>query len=148
MNDIDKLPTKCRDCPYWELAREPYVCCDCTTPAKKCGGDYILRSDAKKAITDQWWTEIDGVPAADVEPKRKWISVNRDKPKEDGKYFVLRHIRGRPIVEIMYYGIPEYLKDRYFYYYDSEWGDIVVGDVTHWLPLSALPELPKGEQNG
>lgn len=30
--------------------------------------DYILRSDAKNAITSEWWTEIDRVPAADVKP--------------------------------------------------------------------------------
>jgi hypothetical protein len=90
---------------------------------------------------------IRAIPAADVEPKRKWIPVTERLPKEDGKYLILHHSQGRPIMEILYYGIPEYLKDRHFYFYDSEWGDIVVGDVTHWLPLSALPELPKGEEN-
>lgn len=29
MNDIDDMPPKCRDCPYWEIAEKPYVCCDC-----------------------------------------------------------------------------------------------------------------------
>lgn len=26
MNDIDTMPTKCHDCPYWEICKEPYVC--------------------------------------------------------------------------------------------------------------------------
>jgi hypothetical protein len=44
-----------------------------------------------------------------------------------------------------------YRKDKYFYmlryspalgwhFYDSEWGDVTVDDVTHWMPL---PEPPK-----
>ena len=26
MNDIDSMPPKCRDCPYWEMCEEPYIC--------------------------------------------------------------------------------------------------------------------------
>lgn len=29
MNDIDTMPTKCNNCPYWELAEKPYICDDC-----------------------------------------------------------------------------------------------------------------------
>jgi len=29
MNDIDAIPPKCHDCPYWELAEKPYVCEQC-----------------------------------------------------------------------------------------------------------------------
>lgn len=110
-------PELCEQCPY---DNEPFPCAN------------ALIRDALAQLKEQ-------------EPR--WISVNQDKPKKDGKYFVLRHSQGRQIVEIMYYGIPEYLKDRYFYYNDSEWGDIVVVDITHWLPLSALPELPKEEDD-
>jgi len=28
MNDIDKMPPKCQNCPYWEWAEPPYFC-DC-----------------------------------------------------------------------------------------------------------------------
>lgn len=28
MSDIDKMPPKCRDCPYWEMCEYPYVCGD------------------------------------------------------------------------------------------------------------------------
>ena len=31
MNDIDNMPPKCKDCPYWELAQYPYCCDDCQT---------------------------------------------------------------------------------------------------------------------
>ena len=26
MNDIDSMPPKCHDCPYWEISEEPYIC--------------------------------------------------------------------------------------------------------------------------
>ena len=26
MNNIDEMPGKCHDCPYWEICEEPYVC--------------------------------------------------------------------------------------------------------------------------
>ena len=28
MNNIDDMPPKCHDCPYWEICEEPYVCQD------------------------------------------------------------------------------------------------------------------------
>lgn len=26
MNDIDSMPPKCHDCPYWETCEKPYIC--------------------------------------------------------------------------------------------------------------------------
>ena len=26
MNNIDDMPPKCHDCPYWEICKEPYIC--------------------------------------------------------------------------------------------------------------------------
>ena len=26
MNDIETMPGKCHDCPYWEICAPPYVC--------------------------------------------------------------------------------------------------------------------------
>ena len=28
MNDLDEMPPKCQNCPYWEWAERPYFC-DC-----------------------------------------------------------------------------------------------------------------------
>ena len=28
MNNIDDMPPKCHDCPYWETCEYPYVCPD------------------------------------------------------------------------------------------------------------------------
>ena len=29
MNDINNMPSRCNQCPYWEIAAEPYLCIDC-----------------------------------------------------------------------------------------------------------------------
>lgn len=26
MNNIDDMPSKCKNCPYWEMCEYPYVC--------------------------------------------------------------------------------------------------------------------------
>ena len=26
MNDVDSMPIKCHDCPYWEVCEYPYIC--------------------------------------------------------------------------------------------------------------------------
>lgn len=85
--------------------------------------DYILRGDAKNAITYQWWTEIDRVPAADVEPKRKWIPVTERLP-ENGKYVLA------------------YSAD-YDYTTVEARHKFEVFQITHWMPL---PEPPKEEK--
>lgn len=126
--------------------------------------DYILRSKALKAVCETCsehgeegepcaghcgdYALIENIPAANAEPKRKWISVDEEEPEKDGEYFVLHSVFGRPVIEVMSYGTPSFFEEmRCFYRYDSEWGDVVVNDVSHWLPLSALPEPPKGENN-
>ena len=48
MNDIDDMPSKCRDCPYWEMAEKPYVCCDCREGHfKQKGGDAMQTEDGE-----------------------------------------------------------------------------------------------------
>lgn len=140
MNDIDKMPSKCRDCPYWERAAEPYVCSDCTTPAKKCGGDYILRSDVSESL-NRYAKTVDktdtlggmlrlivrDIPAADVEPVAYgyWVkSTGMMPPEFAGNYHCS---------ECGWHGI--YTKERE-YKRCPECG------------AKMLPEPPKGEQNG
>ena len=78
MNDIDKLPSKCRDCPYWELAAFPWCCGDCKDKLKKPVSDFVSR----QWLIDEYHRRHEGppggalklieeAPAADVEPKRK-----------------------------------------------------------------------------
>lgn len=93
MNDIDKMPVKCRDCPYWELAIFPWCCGDCKDIMNPKNGEYIKRIDAKRALTAlsadldaetvQRCVEAMNIPkAADVEPKQKWISVEDELPED------------------------------------------------------------------
>jgi hypothetical protein len=40
MNNLDEMPPKCHDCPYWERCKPPYVCPDILTWGNKsrhCG---------------------------------------------------------------------------------------------------------------
>ena len=82
MNDIDKMPPKCRDCPYWELAKFPWCCGDCKDRMKNPVSDFVSR----QWLIDEYHRRHEGppggalkmiedAPAADVEPVRhgKWV---------------------------------------------------------------------------
>ena len=50
--------------------------------------DYILRSDALNAIrgTSRWCIDaVEKIPAADVEPKQRWIPVTDDSLPDEGE---------------------------------------------------------------
>ena len=79
MNDIDKIPSKCRDCAFWELATYPWCCGDCKDIMNPKNGEYIKRIDAKRAFTalsadldvetvQRCIEAMNNLPAADVEP--------------------------------------------------------------------------------
>lgn len=92
MNDIDKIPSKCLDCPYWELASYPWYCGDCVDKMNPKNSEYIKRIDAKRALTalppdldaetvQRCVEAINNPKAADVEPKRKmgrWIAKKKN----------------------------------------------------------------------
>ena len=81
----------------------------------------------------------------------KWIPVTERLPEENGDYLVFKDNRYGCRVEILGFAKDGRKVDKYdfyrgwknvWYYYDSEWGHITTGNVTHWMPL---PEPPKGE---
>ena len=91
MNDIDKIPVKCRDCPYWELASYPWCCGDCKDIMNPKNGEYIKRSDLIEHFSNynpNWGvidkdTVLDDIrdfPAADVELVRhgRWIEYKHE----------------------------------------------------------------------
>ena len=82
MNDIDKMPPKCRDCPYWELAKFPWCCGDCKDRMKNPVSDFVSR----QWLIDEYHRRHEGppggalkmiedAPAADVAPVKhgRWI---------------------------------------------------------------------------
>lgn len=96
MNDIDKIPIKCRDCAYWELATYPWCCGDCKDIMNPKNCECIKRIDAKRALTalsadldaetvQRCIEAMNNLKAADVEPKRKsgrWIDEHPASPMD------------------------------------------------------------------
>lgn len=84
--------------------------------------------------------------------KPKWISVKKDLPKKDGRYLIRRTLFGSTV----WYDVLSFAKDgrkvdkydfqenwkNVWYRYDSEWGNVTIDSVTHWMEL---PDDPKGE---
>ena len=109
--------------------------------------DYILRGDAVSAICgDCKATEICGqlgepceevkqikaIPAADVEPKMKWIPVTERLPESAERYLVMRfdYVTRTPFCDLLWFENGRWWNRRY----DGDYA------VTHWMPL---PEPPK-----
>lgn len=116
--------------------------------------DYILRSDALKAVCENCSMHGDDgepcssrcedyalvlkIPAADVEPKRRWIPVTDadNLPKKSTPCLVACNQWGGEIVRKSTYLDSE---KRFF---EGEFD--ITEYVTHWMPS---PEPPKGEEN-
>ena len=73
---------------------------------------------------------------------QKWIPVTERLPEfQKGnvqKYLTIQEgfISNKPIYNVLWFG------KKGWYRYDSEYGDVWVKDVTHWMPL---PQAPKEE---
>ena len=76
----------------------------------------------------------------------EWISVKDRLPKKNGRYLCYRPLHYMKILKmsaigIYYYGRMENEGDRKgFYFFDSDYGDVEISNVTHWMEL---PEPPK-----
>lgn len=46
MNDINDMPPKCQQCPYWEIAEKPYVCFACEEHMK----NYYANKEGEKQV--------------------------------------------------------------------------------------------------
>lgn len=72
--------------------------------------------------------------------KPKWIPVTERLPENTEKVLALSKPRfGNGYLSWLVRYNPD---AGAFYDYDSEWGNIKIHDITHWMPL---PEPPKGE---
>ena len=82
---------------------------------------------------------------------QRWIPVSERLPDKKGKYLaLLEYVKCTMILNFSLdfvvcdeYGFPTKEKKSCFYYYDDDWENIEVPEVTHWMPI---PEPPKGAQ--
>lgn len=107
--------------------------------------DYIKRSDAIKALYQGYEKlglivyrvscieKINKIPAADVEPKRRWISVTERLP-ENSKSVIIAHQNG----------VSTGWHNGRYWERGAATGHSKIKTVTHWMPL---PEPPKGEDH-
>lgn len=82
----------------------------------------------------------------------EWISVKDRLPEKDGQYLCYKNYVVGGYCDLLWYGtIYDHGKKRTFYFFDPDYGDIEVSNVTHWMELpeppklSERPELPKVE---
>lgn len=68
------------------------------------------------------------------EDAQKWIPVTERLPKEHDSCIVYR--KGT----FGHFSMLRYTPALGFHFYDSEWGDVTVDNVTHWMPLPEPPE--------
>ena len=70
----------------------------------------------------------------ELEEKQRWIPVEERLPDAHESCIVYR--KGT----FGHYSMLRYSPELGFHFYDSEWGDVTVDDVTHWMPLPEPPE--------
>ena len=100
---------------------------------------------------DIWADDIADHLIANGVTVNEWISVEERLPTEEGRYLcVTEDYYTKPTVYI--YNFANDLSKRCWsidekisgwYECDSEFGNTLVDDVTHWMPL---PQAPKGEE--
>lgn len=79
---------------------------------------------------------------------KEWIPVSERLPDKNGKYLaLLEYVKCTMILNFSIdfvvcdeYGFPTKEKKSCFYYYDDDWENIEVPEVTHWMPLPEPPE--------
>ena len=111
--------------------------------------DYILRSDALNAIcgTSRWCIDaVEKIPAADVEPKRRWIPVTERLPEcevgaEIGNVEWIIH----DMVFAGCFGRGGKYRDAYFRTWTDTTEGIDAKDADCWRVVT-LPEPPKEGQ--
>lgn len=121
------------------------------TSCEKCAkesGKYDKESGKCKCSTMEMFTDhliANGVTV------QQWIPVSERLPDKKGKYLaLLEYVKCTMILNFSLdflvcdeYGFPTKEKKSCFYYYDDDWENIEVPEVTHWMPI---PEPPKGAQ--
>ena len=81
--------------------------------------------DIVAAVVECIKVDIGIIPATDVQPVDRWISVNDKQPKQDEKVLVLT--KDKDIMTMIYKVIP-------FRWYNPKFGGFDKDYVTHWKP--------------
>ena len=110
----------------WQAA-ETHICTMC--------GHFDHKTDGNIVYGNKSCGELVGYPCCGK--FTPWIPVTDRLPEEFTSCIVYRigSFGG-------HYSMLRYSPELGWHFYDSEWGDVTVNDVTHWMPL---PEPPKGE---
>lgn len=93
--------------------------------------------------------DIAALPAAEVEPVRRWIPCSEELPEKDGRYLVANDAVG--VIGVKSFAVTKRFNGRgqerrdVWWYLDDEWADQVATGITHWMPL---PEPPEEEECG
>ena len=124
-------------------------------------GDYIIRGvkgeiyPCKADIFDMTYDVTDNnvgdklTPTEPLTNCQQWIPVAERLPEENGNYLVVKNGYNTRWIDVLSFAKDGRKVDKYdfqrkwknvWYTYDSEYGYITIGSVTHWKPL---PELPK-----
>ena len=134
----------------WELASYPWCCGDCTEKMNPKNSEYIMRIDAKKALTalpadldaetvQRCIEAMNNPKAADVEPKQRWIPVTERLPEKSGLYLCYTEFK---IFAVLHFS----RKHKLFNWFDEMNPGEINSDIKciAWMPL---PEPPKGEDD-
>ena len=115
----------------------------------------IMSADLQGCITyDEWSAREYGIDSIDFDTtaekmvakgyrkQSEWISVDERLPDKFGKYLTYIKSHYSSYVDILYYDSNQ----SAWYFFDNEWGDCEVNDVTHWMPLPEAPKMKGGAE--
>lgn len=141
------------ECKSWDMPwRKEHLLLDAADAIEKLQKD-LERTKEYETFWEKEATEALKKFQVAVASKPQWIPVTERLPDEDGRYLVSYPLFNvKAWMRVAYFSTDLHHMDRYafpgkrnkrpgFYYSDSEYGDIELDDVTHWMPLPSTEGL-------